>query len=695
MNTSASTSVLTHTVTTGVGTVSVDLTGQLDYAESVLVNTNGQILVGGYSQHLAWGYPGAPGEESYGYNLDHSVVRLNTDGSLDTAFGVGGVDVVPDNIWTEWDYDIMAVQPDGRVVAANSVDGGIRVERFNSDGTLDTTFGKDGAQTIATDLYGGMDLKAQADGSVYVSIRGPGQAEVTKLNSDGVVITGFGDQGTLALNTTSDLGSGDISTNVQPDGSVVLGALYHVEAPHDSPAGIRFVEMYALQRFTPDGKLDTRFGDQGILYLDTALGFRDDSGVTVQADGKIIVAGHNVQNGVSSVLRLNADGSFDTSFGEKGIVTIENSSPDAVTVQADGKIVIAGLYNLDFNVTRLNADGSLDTTFGSQDGKVHIDGYVGQDILRGTEAAEIINGFADDDVLQGKGGRDVLTGGAGADIFRFTDIADSYHTSKGNASDRILDFDTSEDRIDLIGLGFSGLGNGHNGTLAVQTNAEGTRTYLKSYDADAAGHRFELVLDGNLASQLNSDNVVTERPVIEGTSGRDTLNGSALAEVIYGLDGNDRINGGAGSDILIGGQGADQLNGGDRADFTYRVDDHQDDDVFRYLSTDDSYRTDSKSFVDLIVGFAGPSDKIDVSQLGYTEFGDGTGTSLKMAYNRDLDRTYLKDVEADSQGHKFEIALAGNWLEVLDEDNMVFAPAVPVEMVGVVATTLIPGHEAV
>lgn len=691
METSDSKSVLTHTVTTGVGTVTVDLTGQLDYAESVLVQANGEILVGGYSQHLAWGYPGAPGEESYGYELDHSVLRLNTNGSLDTAFGVGGVDVVPASVDLDWDYELMAVQADGKVVVASSIDSGIRVERFNSDGTLDRTFATGGALTIASGLYGGIDIKAQADGTLYVSIRDDGQAEVTKLSGDGTVITGFGDKGTLTLNTTPDPGAGDISTTVQPDGSVLLGALYSVEVAHDSPTDIRFVDMYALQRFTPDGELDTRFGDQGILYFDPALGFRGDSGVTIQADGKIIVAGHNVETSVASVLRLNADGSFDTSFGEKGMVTIDDSSPDAVTVQADGKIVIAGLHNRDFNVTRLNADGSLDTSFGSQDGKVHIDGYVGQDILRGTEASELINGFAGDDVLQGSGGRDVLTGGAGADIFRFTDIADSYHTSTGQASDRVVDFDASQDRIDLIGLGFTGLGNGHNGTLAVQTNAEGTRTYLKSYDADASGHRFELVLDGNLASQLNSDNVVTARPVIEGTSGVDTITGSALSEVIYGLAGNDRINGGAGSDILIGGQGADQLNGGDRGDFSYWVDDHQDDDTFRYLSTDDSYRTDSKSFVDLIKGFAGPSDKIDVSQLGYTEFGDGTGTTLKMAYNRDLDRTYLKDVEADSQGHKFEIALAGNWLDVLNDDNMIFAPAVAVELVGVATTA--PEHD--
>jgi uncharacterized delta-60 repeat protein len=693
VETNDSKSVLTHTVTTGVGTVRVDLTGQLDYAESVQLQANGGILVGGYSQHLAWGYPGAPGEESYGYELDHSVIRLNPDGTLDASFAEGGVDVVPAGVDPEWDYEVMAVQADGRVVAASSVDGGIRVERFNSDGTLDGTFGTGGALTIASDLHGGMDIKTQPDGTLYVSVRDAGQAEVTKLSGDGTVVTGFGDKGTLALNTTPDPWAGDISTRVQPDGSVVLGAVYLVEVPHDSPTDIRFAQVYALQRFTPDGELDTRFGDQGILYFDPALGLRDDSDVTVQADGKIIVVGHNVETSVASVLRLNADGSFDTGFGEKGIVTIDDSSPDAVTVQADGKIVVAGLHNRDFNITRLNADGSLDTSFGSQDGKVHIDGYVGQDILRGTAAAEVIHGLAGDDVLQGNGGADVLTGGAGADIFRFAQLADSYRTATGQSSDRILDFDVSQDRIDLIALGFTGIGNGHDGTLAVQANAEGTRTYLKSFDADASGQRFELVLDGNLVSGLNSDNLVLARPVVEGTAGRDTLTGSALSEVIHGLAGNDRINGGAGSDVLIGGGGADLLNGGDRSDFSYWTDNHDDDDVFRYLSTDDSYRSGSQSFVDLIEKFAGPSDKIDVSQLGYTGFGDGTGTTLKIAYNRELDRTYLKDTEADSQGHRFEVALTGNWIDVLNEDNMIFAPSVPVEVVGVARANLDQSHE--
>jgi uncharacterized delta-60 repeat protein len=393
---------------------------------------------------------------------------------------------------------------------------------------------------------------------------------------------------------------------------------------------------------------------------------------------------------LATVARLNADGSFDTSFGSNGRVTFEADTPVALTVQGDGKILAAGTSNGDFSVIRLNADGSVDTHFGSQDGKLHVSGYAGEEILQGTDAAEIIHGLAGDDVLQGNGGRDFLQGGAGADIFRFTELSDSFRTATQNNSDRVQDFDASQDRIDLIALGFTGIGDGHDGTLAVMASADGTRTYLKNYDADASGQRFELALDGNLVGQLDSTNLVFTAPTVEGTSAKDTITGSALAEIIYGLDGNDRINGGAGADVIIGGAGADRLNGGDRADISLWTDNHQNDDVFRYLSTEDSYRTDSQSFADLIEGFT-VDDKIDVSALGYTGFGDGTDTTLEMVYNNELDRTYLRDVEADAQGHWFQVALAGDWRESLDEDDMIFAPDAEIGLVGV-APEADPGH---
>lgn len=671
-----------YTVRTGPGTVQVDPSTGGDQTWSIVLQPDGKIIVGGESFQTAIGYPGSPGDESYGTRGSFTAVRLNSDGSLDNSFGQDGIALVPASLDPEDEaYYVMAVQADGKVLSAQPGLGGLKVERFNLDGTLDTTFGKGGAAAldvpISTD---GMAIYATADGSIYVSLRGTSQAVVFKLDSSGTPAENFGVDGTLVLNPTGHYGTGNIATVVQPDGSVLLGSWLYVgsDGPHDPGDPV-----YAVQRLAADGNLDTAFGVDGVVYFDAALGLDYRAAVTVQADGKIIIAGESSDNTAFNVLRLNADGSFDTSFSEDGKLTIqvpqgEKNYAHSAIVQPDGKILIAGDV-----ITRLNADGSLDTTFGSQDGQYHLDGSSEANHLIGNDTAEIIRGLGGDDVLQGAGGRDVLTGGDGADIFRFSQISDSYRTATETGSDRILDFDASQDRVDLISLGFTGLGDGHNGTLAIQANADGTRTYLKSFDADADGQRFELAFEGNLTGQLNSTNVLFTAPTVEGTAGKDVITGTALSEVIYGLAGNDRIDGGRGSDVIIGGAGADQLSGGDDPNLSvYGRNGINDADVFRYTAATDSYRTDSQSFVDLIVRFANNNDKIDVSALGYTGFGDGTGTTLMVVYNHDLDRTYLKDVEADAQGHRFEIGLTGDWTQDLGNSDMIFAQAEEVTLVG-------------
>lgn len=671
-----------YTVRTGPGTVQVDPSTGGDQTWSIILQPDGKIIVGGESFQTAIGYPGSPGDESYGTRGSFTSVRLNSDGSLDNSFGQDGIALVPASLDPEDEaYYVMAVQADGKVLSAQPGLGGLKVERFNLDGTLDTSFGKGGAAAldvpISTD---GMAIYATADGSVYVSARGTSQAVVLKLDSSGTPAENFGVDGTLVLNPTGHYGTGNIATVVQPDGSVLLGSWLYVgsDGPHDPGDPV-----YAVQRLAADGNLDTAFGVDGVVYFDAALGLDYRAAITVQADGKIIIAGESSDNTAFNVLRLNADGSFDTSFSEDGKLTIqvpqgEKNYAHSAIVQPDGKILIAGDV-----ITRLNADGSLDTTFGSQDGQYHLDGSSEANHLIGNDTAEIIRGLGGDDVLQGAGGRDVLAGGLGSDIFRFTQISDSYRTATETGSDRILDFDASQDRVDLIALGFTGIGDGHNGTLAIQTNADGTRTYLKSFDANADGQRFELALEGNLTGQLNSNNLVFTAPTVEGTAGKDVITGSAMSEVIYGLAGNDRIDGGRGSDVIIGGSGADQLSGGDDPNLSvYGRNGSNDADVFRYTAASDSYRTDSESFVDLIVRFANNNDKIDVSALGYTGFGDGTGDTLKLVYNHDLDRTYLKDVEADAQGHRFEIGLTGDWTQDLGTPDMIFAQAEEVTLVG-------------
>lgn len=148
MATSDSATASTHSVRSGPGTVQIDLTGQVDSNQSIVIQPDGKILVGGYTEYLAWGYPGAPGEESYGYEQNHSVIRLNADGRLDTSFHDGGVDIIPAAVAPASRYELTAVQPDGKVLIAIAQNTSVQVERFNSDGTRDTAFGQNGAITV-------------------------------------------------------------------------------------------------------------------------------------------------------------------------------------------------------------------------------------------------------------------------------------------------------------------------------------------------------------------------------------------------------------------------------------------------------------------------------------------------------------------------------------------------------------------
>ena len=680
MATSPSNTVTTPITRTAPGSIMIQLSGIGEPNDSLIIQADGKVLVGGYSHYIDDGYVGGPGEYPYSGAVEHSVMRLNADGTLDTGFGTGGVDIFDPANGDKVPYDsdegveaTMAVQADGKVLAAHSGLDGLTVQRYNGDGSLDNSFGQGGALTLdVPHVYDGYGLTVNADGTFYVTTRSETQVTVTKVNASGNLVDGFGNHGELSISSPEKYYNDEVTSHVLADGGILLGSTLYVGGNPGQP-------VYSLERFKADGSVDTRFGDNGVLHFDKALVQPYSAAVTVQADGKFLVVGDSADFRVSNIIRLNADGSFDDSFGSHGIAgfsVLPNGSnrASAVTVQADGKILVAGQSSdkdiSGTSLTRLNADGSVDTTFGSQDGKVHLDGYAGHDTLLGTDSAEVIHGQAGDDMLQGNGGRDVLLGGTGADVFRFTQVSDSYRTATQNASDLIQDFDAAQDRIDLIGLGFTGIGDGRHGTLAIQANAEGTRTYLKSFDADASGHRFELALDGNLVGQLNTSNLVFNPPTIEGTAERDVLTGSALAEILLGGAGNDRIDGGAGNDVLIGGSGADWLTGGAGKD------------IFRYTSTDDSYRTANQSFVDLIDRFEERRDSIDVSALGYTGFGDGTDGTLKLVYDRQNDRTYFKDLDADAQGHRFEIALTGYWLNDLHKEEVVFAQP-QVTLVGV------------
>ncbi|MBN8458981.1 MAG: choice-of-anchor D domain-containing protein [Verrucomicrobia bacterium] len=170
---------------------------------------------------------------------------------------------------------------------------------------------------------------------------------------------------------TTAVGTGNDSAQavvVQPDGKVVVAGFTQIGG----------VEDFAVIRYLADGLPDSSFGAGGIVT--TAVGTFRDYGrcVALQTDGKILVAGE-VSNGGAydfGVVRYLANGTPDPSFGTGGIVVVSlasnNDFPKGIFVRGDGKIVVAGAADINFGVVRLNANGSLDTSFGTT-GKVVTD----------------------------------------------------------------------------------------------------------------------------------------------------------------------------------------------------------------------------------------------------------------------------------------------------------------------------------
>ncbi|WP_351234945.1 calcium-binding protein [Streptomyces sp. NPDC002133] len=307
------------------------------------------------------------GESGLGGIGDFALARYNTDGSLDTTFGTDGR-VTTDFAGNDGAFAV-AVQADGRIVAAGESFSGVTfpdfaLARYNTDGSLDTTFGTDGK--VTTDFTGNIDdafaVAVQADGRIIAAGRSvsgfSNNFALARYNTDGSLDTTFDTDGKV---TTSFGGNSDLAfaVAVQADGRIV--------AAGESFSGVS--NDFALARYNTDGSLDTTFDTDG--KVTTSFGGNSDlaSAVAVQADGKIIAAGLNSSVGTDdfALARYNTDGSLDTTFDTDGKVTTDFAGnldwARAVAVQADGKIVAAGQSfsgdSLDFALARYqSSDGA-------------------------------------------------------------------------------------------------------------------------------------------------------------------------------------------------------------------------------------------------------------------------------------------------------------------------------------------------
>jgi uncharacterized delta-60 repeat protein len=299
-------------------------------------------------------------------------------GDLDPAFGTGGK-VVTDLAGEFDDANAVAVQPNGRIVAAGFAVAGtglpdFALTRYRADGTLDPGFGAGGK--VILDFAGlglGDQVRALAvrpgDRIVAAGSTTTGDFSadfaLARFRADGTLDPGFGSGGKVATDFAG--GSDEVrGLAVQADGKLVAaGSVATGEAG----------ETFGLARYHPNGALDTSFGAGGKVTTDFGDGFDRAQAVAVQADGKIVAAGLAAvgPDVVFALVRYLPDGTLDAGFGTGGRVTTRFdgffNEANAVVVQADGRIVAAG--GLTTGATSAMAlagyrpDGSLDPGFGS------------------------------------------------------------------------------------------------------------------------------------------------------------------------------------------------------------------------------------------------------------------------------------------------------------------------------------------
>lgn len=303
-------------------------------------------------------------------------------GDLDPSFGSGGR--VLTNFTSDFDLAAaVAIQPDGKIVAAGSIEFENRfaLARYEPDGTLDTSFDGDGKviTSFTSDHDSAQDVAIQEDGKIVAAGTAGGAGfALARYEDDGALDLSFGESGKVVTKLTGGFVIA-LAVAIQPDGKIVA-------AGRGAGAGGRF----ALARYEPDGTLDASFGEGGKVLTNFTKGPDLALAMAIQADGKIVAAGRAAGAGRRFALaRYDANGALDPSFGRNGRV-FTNLTPgdDAardVAIQPDGRIVAAGHASgkaSRFALTRYMPNGALDPTFGGN-GKVFTDLTPGTDIAFG------------------------------------------------------------------------------------------------------------------------------------------------------------------------------------------------------------------------------------------------------------------------------------------------------------------------
>ena len=284
------------------------------------------------------------------FNIKFLLLRLNTNGKVDSTFGNNGVVITTPVGSTFSRIEKILIKPNGKIVVGGyAVNPSIQiltfsVAQYNTNGSIDSTFGNNGFANLieATGHGHTMEFSNQIDiliggdvditgGSGYVNFG------LMKVLNNGKVDSTFGKNGFVNADFADSI-DGCTSIAVQNDNKIVLAGSVQIGAHYRN---------IGLIRYDATGKIDSSFGINGkVIFQSDSLG---GTVIHILSNGKILLTLSKISTGNSvnfAMIELNANGTLNTSFGNNGILITpipgSNGYANASIIQPDGKVIIAG-----------------------------------------------------------------------------------------------------------------------------------------------------------------------------------------------------------------------------------------------------------------------------------------------------------------------------------------------------------------
>jgi uncharacterized delta-60 repeat protein len=364
-----------------------DGTGHGSYGDAAALQQDGKLVVAG------------TGENHY------VLMRYKTNGVLDKSFGVNGVVMNQFQVNTSPVIFAVAIQANGKIIVAgesgSGSDANCAFARYDVNGSIDSSFGTEGNLIIdftKGDYDHASGLAVQPDGKIVASVVALNGTNYNfaalRLNRNGTLDNSFGVKGKVTTDFSPTTGETSNAITLQPDGKIILSGTIS----NDS------LQNFALARYNPNGSLDSNFGINGKVTTDFNNNLDDVATVAIKTDGKIVVAGdtYNGSNYDFALAQYRPNGTPDMNFGTNGKVTTDFSNGSneeifSIVIQADNKIIAAGMSNSVFALAMYRLNGTLDQGFGSH-GKVTTDFFDtecdGRSVLLQSDGKILVAGYS-------------------------------------------------------------------------------------------------------------------------------------------------------------------------------------------------------------------------------------------------------------------------------------------------------------